>query len=85
MTGSHFLLHTLSEVVCLGMLHNGLSPSHIYLCLWTSLPNRMGDHIGFNKSLPSTCLGGQAGLSSLTAQKITRDLETKVVLLPEKA
>lgn len=61
--------------------------SHIYLCLWTSLLNRMGDHIGFNnKSLPSTCLGGQAGLSSLTtAQNATRDLGTKVGLLPEKA
>lgn len=38
MTGSHFLLHTLSEVVCLGMLHNGLSPSLSYLSLSVDLP-----------------------------------------------
>lgn len=82
MTGSHFLLHMLSEVVCLGMLHNGPSPSlsPVYLCLWTSLPDRMGDHIGFNRmNLSSTCLGGQSSARfSLTAGKPTKAFGIKM-------
>lgn len=77
MTGSHFLLRTLSEVVCLEMLHDGLSPSLSYLSLSVALPPQQdgGPHRfqrhEFAKYLP--WMSGRAEFS-VTSQKTTKDL-----------